>query len=97
MLVLHPNDNDGCSVSVVFRSTNSRRHEARRYAANGHSIGKRCNAAAGHHRDALRVSLSAPTHCVAPLDKDRAIACETRLAVNADKLTEPVIISWMEH
>ena len=88
--MLHPTDNDGCSVPVVFRSK-------AQCAANGCSIGKCCNAAAGHHRDALRVSLSAPTDCVAPLDKDWAIACETRLAVNADKLTEPVIISWMEH
>ncbi|MCP4409925.1 MAG: hypothetical protein GY807_19705 [Gammaproteobacteria bacterium] len=46
------------------------------------------NAAAGHHRDALRVSLSMPTDGVAPLDKGIAIICEARLAVNVDKLTE---------
>ena len=51
------------------------------------SLSKRCNAAAGHHRAALRVGLSTPTDCVAPLDKGVAIACEVRLAVNVDKLT----------
>ncbi len=53
--------------------------------------------AAKHHRDALRVSLSTPTDCVPPLDKGMAIACEARLAVNVDKLTETVIIMWIEH
>ena len=64
---------------------------------NGHSLVEHCNAAAGHHRDALRVSLSTPTDCVPPLDKGTAIACEARLAVNIDKLTEPAIITLMEH
>jgi hypothetical protein len=35
--------------------------------------------------------------CVAPLDKGVAIACEARLAMNADKLTEPAIITLKEH
>ena len=64
---------------------------------NGYSLVEHCNAAAGHHRDALRVSVSTPTDCVAPLDKGIAIACEARLAVNIDKLTEPVVITWTEH
>ncbi len=63
----------------------------------GHSLVEYCNAAAGHHRDALRVSLSTPTGCVAPLDKGVAIACEARLAVNVDKLTESTIITLIEH
>ena len=46
---------------------------------------------------ALRVSLSTPTDCVAPLDKGAAIACEARLAVNVDKLTELAIITLKEH
>ncbi|MEN8130680.1 MAG: hypothetical protein ABFS45_10905 [Pseudomonadota bacterium] len=46
------------------------------------------NAAAGHHRVALWVSLSTPTDGVAPLDKGMAIICQARLAVNVDKLTE---------
>ena len=62
-----------------------------------HSLNKRCNAAAGHHRDALRVSLSTPTDCVAPLDKGVAIAREERLAVNVDKLTESINITWLEY
>ena len=64
---------------------------------NGPVLVKYCNAAAGHHRPALRVSLSTPTDCVAPLDKGAAIACEARLAVNVDKLTELVIITLKGH
>ena len=66
-------------------------------AGNGRTLVKLCNAAAGHHRDALRVSLSTPTDCVAPLDKGVAIACEARLAVNVDKLTEFAINTLQEH
>ncbi|MEJ1404910.1 MAG: hypothetical protein RPU73_13760, partial [Candidatus Sedimenticola sp. (ex Thyasira tokunagai)] len=49
-------------------------------AGNGRSLAKRWNAAAEHHRHALRVGLSASTDCVAPLDKGAAIVCEVRLA-----------------
>jgi hypothetical protein len=56
-----------------------------------------CNATAEHHRNALRVNLSTLTDCVAPLDKGLAIACEARLAVNVDKLTELAIILLQEH
>ena len=63
----------------------------------GHSLVERCNAAAKQHSSALRVSLSSPTDCVAPLDKGAAIACEARLAVNDDKLTELAIITMKEH
>ena len=62
-----------------------------------HSLVEHWNAVAGHHRDALRVSLSTPTDCVPPLDKGIAIACEACLAVNVDKLTEPVVITWTEY
>ncbi|MCP4283115.1 MAG: hypothetical protein GY792_01490 [Gammaproteobacteria bacterium] len=34
---------------------------------------------------------------VAPLAKGTAICCETRLALNADRPTEPDNISWTEH
>ncbi len=64
---------------------------------NGNSLSEHCNAAAGHHRDALRVSLSTPTDCVAPLDKGMAIICEERLTVNVDKLTELAIITLKGH
>jgi len=57
-------------------------------ATNGCSIGKRCNAVAGHQGGALRVSLSAPMDCVVPFGKDGTIPCKARLAMNADKLTE---------
>ncbi|MCP3867281.1 MAG: hypothetical protein GY703_04125 [Gammaproteobacteria bacterium] len=61
-LVLRQRDIDGYSVSVGFRSK-------AQCAGNGHSLSKHCNAAAGPHGDALRVSLSAPMDGVAPLDK----------------------------
>ncbi len=83
-------DNYGFSVPVVFCSKTQ-------CEANGHSLVEYCNAAAGHHRDALRVSLSTPTDRVAPLAKGLAIACEARLAVNVDKLTELAIITLTEH
>ena len=88
--MLFKHDNYGFSVPVVFCSK-------AQCAGNGHTLVKHCNAVAGHHRDALRVSLSAPTVCVAPLGKGGAIACEARLAVNADKLTELAIIMFKEH
>jgi len=88
--VLCPCDNYGFSVPVVLRSK-------AQCEGNGDSLVEHWNAAAGHHSDALRVSLSTLTDCVPPLDKGIAIACEARLAVNVDKLTEPVIITWTEH
>lgn len=89
-IVLYPCDNYGFSVPAVFRSK-------AQCEGNGYHLVEHCNADAGHHRDALRVSLSTPTDCVSPLDKGIAIACETRLAVNVDKLTELAIITWIEH
>jgi hypothetical protein len=35
--------------------------------------------------------------CVSPLDKGAAIACEARLAMSVDKLTELAIITLTEH
>ena len=75
---------------MVFRNKAQRE-------GNGPVLVKCCNAAAEHHRPALRVNLSTPTVCVAPLDKGAAIACEARLAVNVDKLTELAIITLKEH
>ena len=83
-------DNYGFSVPVVFRSK-------AQCEANGRSLVKHWNAAGGHHRDALRVSSSPPTDCVPPLDKGATIACEARLAVNGDKLTELAIIILKGH
>ncbi|MGH8475192.1 MAG: hypothetical protein ACRER2_05380 [Methylococcales bacterium] len=89
-LVLRPRDNGACSVPVVFRSKAHR-------AGKGHALVKRCNAAAGHHGRALRVSLSASMDCVTPLGKASSIPGEARLAMNADKLTASVIIAWTEY
>ncbi len=88
--VLYPSDNYGFSVPVVVRSKAL-------CEVNGHSIAEHWNADAGYHRNALRVSLSTPTDCVPPLDKGMTIACEARLAVAVDKLTELAIITWVEH
>ena len=57
-------------------------------AANGRSLGKRCNAVAGHQVSALWVSLSAPMDCVVSFEKGITIPCKTRLAMSTDKLTE---------
>ena len=68
------------------------------------SLVKYSNAAAGPHRDALRVCLSQSTDCVAPLVNGAAragpaseasalgLTCEARLAVNSNKQTEFSII-----
>jgi hypothetical protein len=88
--VLSQHGNCGFSVPVMFCSK-------AQCAGNGYSLAKHCNAAAEHHRDALRVSLSTPTDSVAPLGKGVAIACEARLAVNVDKLTELAITMLREH
>jgi hypothetical protein len=100
--VLIQHDNYGFSAPVVFRNN-------AQCAGNGRTLVKHCNAVAGHHRNALRVSLSGPTDCVVPLDKGTAragpmseanalgLAYEARLAVNPDKLTELAIIMLKEH
>ncbi len=83
---------------IITDSASLWRFAARRGApAMATLLVKHCNAAAEHHRDALRVSLSTSTDCVAPLAKGTAIAFEVRLAVNVDKLTELVIIMLKEH
>ena len=89
-LVLHPSINYGFSAPVVFRRKAQRE-------GNGGPIVERWNDAAGHHRDARRVSVSASTDRVAPLAHRVAMGCEARLAVNADTLTELAGYKWMEH
>jgi len=79
--VLFRHDNFGFSAPVVFRSK-------AQCEGNGNSLDEHWNAAAGYHRGALRVSMSTPTDGVAPLGKGIAIACEARLAVSVDMLTE---------
>jgi hypothetical protein len=100
--VLFQHDNYGLSAPVVFRSK-------AQCAGNGRTLVKHCNAVAEHHRSALWVSLSGPTDFVVPLGKGVAragpaseasalgLACEARLAVNPDKLTERAIIMLKEH
>lgn len=83
-------DNFGFSVPMVFR-------RKAQCESNGYSLAERWNAAAGHHRDALRVSMSTSTDCVPSLNKGGTIVCEMRLAVNVDKLTELEIIAELEY
>ena len=52
---------------------------------------------AGRHQSALRVSLSAPLVYVASFGKGTTIPCRTRLARNADKLTESINLTWTEY
>ena len=86
----YPCDNYVFSVPAVSRSK-------AQCEGNGYSLDEYWNVVARHRRDALWVSLSMPTECVAPLDKGLAIACEARLAVNIDKLTEHAIITRIKH
>jgi hypothetical protein len=58
---------------------------------------KCCNAVAGHHSDARRVDLSAPMAALRPLRRTMAIHCETCLAMNADRPTEPNNITLAEY
>ena len=67
------------------------------YAGKGPFPVKYGNAAEGHEERALRVSVSAFLDYVAPLAKGMTIGYETRLARNADTLTEPVNIIWTEY
>ncbi len=83
-------DNYGFSVPVAFRGK-------AQCAGNGGSLVKHCNAAAGRHRDARRVSLSAPMAALRLLPREPTIAGEARLAMNADMLTELAIITLTEH
>ena len=62
------------------------------------ALGKRGNAADGHHVSALRVGLSAPLDGVAPLGlRTTAIAGEARLARGVDRPTEYDNIRLQEH
>ena len=89
-LVVCPSDNCVFSAPVVFRCKAP-------CADNGHSLVKQGKAAAGSHGSALRVGLSAPMDCVAPLDKAISILGEARLVMDADKPTGSAIIRWTDH
>jgi hypothetical protein len=90
VLVLFQPDNYGFSVPLLFRSK-------AQCAGKGHSLVKRCNAAAEQQGNALRVSLSASLDGVTPLARGMTLAGEACLARNADTLTEPVIIRLKEY
>ena len=58
---------------------------------------KHGNAAAGHHRNARRVDLSAPMAALRLLQRTMAIRGEARLAMNADRPTEYGNITLKEY
>jgi len=72
---------------------------AARHSAQGMALvlAKHCNAAVGHHRSARRVGLSASMAALRLLLRATAINCEARLALNADRPTEPGIIMLKEY
>jgi hypothetical protein len=62
------------SAPLMFRdkaqcATKTQSTRFARGGGSGYSIGKRCNAVAGHQGSALRVSLSALMDCVVPFGK----------------------------
>ena len=89
-LVLFHGDIAGFSVPVVFRGQAP-------CAGNGPVLVKRGNAAVEHHRSARRVGLSAPMAAFRLLQRTKAIRCEARLALNADRPTEPGNITMKEY
>jgi len=90
-LVVHQVYIDGFSVPVVS-------HGKAPCAGNGRgTLVKHCNAAVGHHRNARRVGLSASMATFRLLQRTTAIHCETRLAMNTDRPTEPININLVDH
>ncbi len=80
----------GFSATVVFRNK-------AQLAGNGPALTKSCNAVAEHHSSARRVGLSASMAALRLLLRTKAISCESRLALNADRPTEPDNIIWTEY
>lgn len=62
-----------------------------------HSLVKGCNNVAGHPVSAQRVSFSASMAVLRLLARVAAIPGEACLAMDAEKLTESVIITWKEY
>jgi len=88
--VLLQGDIVGFSVPVVFRGKAP-------CAGNGPVLVKCGDAAAGHHRSARRVGLSAPMAVFRLLQRTMAIRYEARLALNADRPTELDNIALKEY
>ncbi len=60
-------------------------------------LAKCCNAVAEHHSNARRVDLSASMAALHLLQRTMAICYEARLALNADRTTEPMNITLTEY
>jgi hypothetical protein len=89
-LVLFQCDSDGFSAAVVFRRKAP-------CAGNGPALVKHGNAAAGHHRSAQGVGLSASMAALHLLPRATTLRFELRLALNADRPTESVTITLKEY
>jgi len=61
------------------------------------SLVKCCNTVVGHPVNALRVGFSEPMALLRLLERGTAIPGEACLAMNAEKLTESVIIMLTEY
>ena len=88
--MLYQGDNDGFSIPVVFRGKAQGED-------NGHSLVERWNAAAGHHRGALRVGLSTFTARRASPAMAVPLPRGATKSVDVDKPTELAIIPLIEH
>ncbi len=89
-LVLRQGCIDGFSITVVFRNK-------AQYADNGSVLVKCCNAVAEHHSGGRMVDLSAPMAALHLLRRTMAIHCETCLAMNTDRPTEPINTTLTEY
>jgi hypothetical protein len=69
----------------------------RRAQAMAEALVKHGNAAAGHHRSARRVGLSASMAAWHLLPRATTLRCARRLALNADRPTESVNITLKEY
>jgi len=87
-IVHQPDDIDGFSVPVMFCDKTP-------CAGNGSVLVKHGNAVAKHDRSARRVDLSASMAALRPLQRTMAIRYEACLALNADRPTELVNITWL--
>jgi len=67
------------------------------YAGKSYSLSKHCNVVAGHHGNALWVSLSVSMDYVMPFGNRITITYKACLAMNTDKFTEPGNIILKEY
>ena len=89
-LVVRPLDKYGFRAAEPF-------HSKALLADNGCSIIKSSNAAVGRLCSSLRVGLTAPADCVAIARPSPTMSSQQRLAANAVRPAEPVLIKWTDY